>query len=111
MYTQYFFKFASQEEMHTVLTGLEWYGEVGVSDGESIYGFTLSGHEGSLDEVGTIVDTPAVYDEETFEEVTPATYIDGWHLNAVLNIDLPEELQAYQVTPATPARIFAGFSV
>lgn len=109
MYTQYFLKFATQEEFHEVFTELGWYGQVGVSDGEPRYGFTMDGHEGSIDEVGIIVDTPGMYDDVTGEEVTPPTYVDGWHVNIVIKSELPEQLQAFVVTPTTPSRVFAGF--
>ncbi len=109
MFTQYFLKFATQEELHEVFTELGWYGQVGVSDGEPRYGFTMDGHDGSIDEIGTIIDTPAVIDDVTFEEVTPATYVDGWHVNIVIKDELPEALQEYIVTPNTPSRVFAGF--
>jgi hypothetical protein len=111
MYTQYFLKFSSKEEMHTVLTEVDWYGEIGVADGETVYGFKLSGHDGALDEVGLVVETEAVYDQVTFEEVSPPVYVDGWHLNAVLKNPLPESLQEFVVYPNTPSRIFAGFEV
>ena len=106
MYTQYFLKFESQEQCYEVLTGIEWYGSRGESDG-----FILDGHAGAIDEVGLIVDVSATYDEETFEELTPTTYVDGWHINVVLRDPLPEELQEFAVTPTTPSRIFAGFEV
>jgi hypothetical protein len=115
MYTQYFLKFPSQEAMRTVLADetVGWWGEVGGASAEPVYTFTLDGHSGALDEVGLITDEPGVYDMVTGEEVTPPTYIDGWHLNAVLSVPLPEALNEYLVTPspATPARVFAGFEV
>jgi hypothetical protein len=115
MYTQYFFKFPSQDAMRTALSdeSVGWWGEVGVADGEPVYAFTLDGHSGALDEVGTIINDPGVYDIVTGEEVAPPTYVDGWHLNAVLNTPLPEPLEEYLVTPTpvTPSRVFAGFEV
>lgn len=115
MYTQYFFKFLSQEAMRVALSDetVGWWGETGVADGEPVYAFTLDGHSGALDEVGIIVDEPGTYDMTTGEEVTPPTYTDGWHLNAVLSVPLPEPLNEYLVTPApsTPSRVFAGFEV
>lgn len=109
MYTQYFFKFPSKDEMHTALEAVEWYGKVGVADGEDVHGFTLSPHDGSLDEVGMVIDQPAVYDQVTMEEIEPAIYVDAWHLNAVLKIDVPESLKQYLVTPSSPSRVFFGF--
>jgi hypothetical protein len=109
MYTQYFLKFATQEECYEALTSVDWYGQVAVADGEPRYGFTLSGHVGSIDEVGLVVGTPATYDEVTFEEISPVVYIDGWHVNIVTKEPLPEALEQYIVTPSTPQRVFAGF--
>lgn len=111
MYTPYFLKFDSKTHAHEVLGGVGWYGQVAVADGEPRYDYTLPPHSGSLDEVGLVVDVPATYDEVTFEELTPVTYIDGWHINLVLKIPLPEVLGAFIVNPSSPQRVFAGFEV
>ena len=111
MYTQYFLKFDSPAHAHEALGGVGWYGQVAVADGEPRYDYTLPAHSGAIDEVGLVVDTPATYDEVTFEELTPVTYIDGWHINLVVKTPLPDELSQYVVTPSFPQRVFAGFSV
>jgi len=122
MYTQYFLKFESQEECYDVLRELGWYGQQGEFEG-----FILDGHSGAIDEVGLIVDEPATYEEVLLEEpiitengeeitteyveLTPTTYVDGWHVNIVIKETLPEVLEPFIVTPTTPSRIFAGFEV
>jgi hypothetical protein len=111
MYTQYFLKFESQAQAHEVFGGIEWYGQVAVADGEPRYDYTLPAHSGALDEVGLVVDVPATYDEVTFEELTPTTYVDGWHINIVIKIPLPDALAPHLVSPTSPQRVFAGFSV
>ena len=40
------------------------------------------------------------------EHPTPPS---GWHVNVIIDGDVPEVLQPYVVTPATPARRFAGY--
>ena len=57
------------------------------------------------DIIGQIVDTPATYDEEG-NELTPAAYLPGWHVNTLGPID---EWSDYRIpTPAKPARVYAG---
>jgi len=130
MYTQYFLKFASPEECYEIFKQLEWCDKNWLETHQ----FTMDGHAGGIDEVGLIVDQPATYDEETLEELTPATYdeetleeltpatygfkeltpttyLDGWHVNIVIKESLPEILEPFIVTPQTPNRIFAGFEV
>ncbi len=111
MFTQYFLKFASKEECFQELNEVGWCEKTSKENEELKYRFILDGHEGAIDEVGVIVDQQATYDPETFEELTPTTYLDGWHINVVLKNPLPEYLTPYLVTPTTPSRIFAGFEV
>ncbi len=111
MYTQYFLKFDSQDQAHEVFGGIDWYGQIAVADGEPQNGYTLPPHSGGLDEVGLVVNVPATYDLVTFEELTPTIYVDGWHINLVLKIPLPEVLGPFVVNPSTPPRVFAGFEV
>jgi hypothetical protein len=58
------------------------------------------------DIIGKIVDTHATYDEND-EQVTAATYIDGWHVNL---IKAEPEWAEYlcDPQPVTPQRIYAG---
>ena len=56
--------------------------------------------------IGTIIDTPAEFDEEG-NETTPATYLPGYHLDASYPVP---ELEPYLLDPqpVTPAHSFAG---
>ena len=54
--------------------------------------------------IGRIVDVPGTYSEEGVE-ITPPTYVDGWHVNMT---ELLPELQQYQVFPEQPLRVYAG---
>ena len=69
---------------------------------------------GAIDIIGTIYNSDAVYGEPDAEGmptlVTPATPIDGHHVNICLRADasLPEQFGPYVLDPAptTPARTF-----
>ena len=63
-------------------------------------------HEHSCDVVGTIYNDDGVYDEETGEVISEPTVMEGFHVNFIG--ELPQELQANLVTPASPHRKFAG---
>jgi hypothetical protein len=63
-------------------------------------------HDHSCDVVGVIYNDDGVYDQETFEVVTPPTAMEGFHVNYIGAY--PEELQEFVVAPSTPYRKFAG---
>lgn len=56
--------------------------------------------------IGNIIDTPAEFDEEG-NEVTPATYLPGYHVDASYPVP---ELEPYLLDPqpVTPVHTFAG---
>ena len=56
-----------------------------------------------IDIIGKLYD-PATYDEAG-NQITPATPLPGYHVNA---IELTSELEPYLIEPATPRRVFAG---
>ena len=58
-----------------------------------------------LDIIGTIY-TPGTYDAEG-NVITEPTPIPGWHVNSPQPI---EGWDAYKVEPATPMRVFAGYT-
>lgn len=103
MYTQYFLRFTSKEEAEQKLT------EVGYSstnpETEKTYYHTPP-HTGDIDIIGDIYNNDAVFDEEG-NLITPATKLDGYHLNIILNVELPETLNEYLVHPELPYRVFA----
>lgn len=103
MYTQYFLRFTSKEEAEQKLT------EVGYSstnpETEETYYHTPP-HTGDIDIIGDIYNNDAVFDEEG-NLITPATKLDGYHLNIILNVELPQELNEYLVHPELPYRVFA----
>lgn len=53
--------------------------------------------------VGRIIDVPGTYDEDG-SELTPAIYLDGWHVNMT---ELLPELVQHQVFPLNPMRVYA----
>ncbi len=59
----------------------------------------------SVVEVGLIVDTPAVI--ENMEVVTPATYVDGYHFDIMVNNAI--DFGTARMTPATSVHSFLGF--
>lgn len=56
--------------------------------------------------IGQIIDTPAEFDEQG-NEITPATYLPGYHVDASYRVP---ELEPYLLDPqpVTPAHSFAG---
>lgn len=57
-------------------------------------------------EVGLIVDTPAVIVDN--EIVTPATYIDGYHFDIMVNNAI--DFGTARMTPTTSVHSFLGFN-
>jgi Tfp pilus assembly protein PilV len=62
-------------------------------------------HDWAIDVVGTIYNNDAVIDTYTGEITTPATQMEGWHVNMIGT--LPDGWQQYIVTPTSPYRVFA----
>jgi hypothetical protein len=60
----------------------------------------------NIDVIGKIVDTQGTYDEEG-NELTAATYKQGWHVNTTSEV---AEWADYlcDPQPTTPVRIYAG---
>jgi hypothetical protein len=130
-YQTYYLRFNSQEEAETKLTEVkyrqeeEYYPQTIVlapepdENGEDVYvietstesqtrvWYSITDQVGDIDIVGEIWNDDGVYDEETFEVITPPTKMDGWHINIILQGGLPEELQEFIVTPNSPYRVFA----
>lgn len=61
----------------------------------------------AIDNIGTIWNDDAVYDEETGELITPPTAMEGYHVNYKCG-ELPASLTSYEVHPENPYRKFAG---
>ena len=64
----------------------------------------------AVDVVGVLYNDDAVIDPDTGEVITPATPMDGWHVNAKWNdsISFPTNFSDHTVHPAQPRRIFLG---
>lgn len=92
--TDYYLKFPDKETAETILTELDF-----------IYPCT---HSYALDTIGLIEETPAELDEQG-EEISSATYIEGWHVNLrLVNSRIPEELLPFVLpSPQSPERTFA----
>ena len=130
-YQTYYLRFNSQEEAETKLTEVkyrheeEYYPQTIVlapepdENGEDVYiyetateaqtrvWYSVPDQVGDIDIVGEIYNDDGVYDEETFEVITPPTKMDGYHINIILQGGLPEALQEFIVTPNSPYRVFA----
>ena len=52
--------------------------------------------------IGQIVDTPAVV--ENFEVITPATYIDGYHVDVMTDLEIKFDNEIF---PNNPKHLFA----
>jgi hypothetical protein len=61
-------------------------------------------HTHALDVIG-IISTGGEFDPESGEEIMPPTLLEGWHVNYIGA--LPNEWEEYEVTPASPVRVFA----
>lgn len=57
------------------------------------------------DVIGLIVDEQATYDSE-WNELTPATYVPGWHVNSLVEHDGWEDYKIPE--PDSPTRVYAG---
>jgi hypothetical protein len=130
-YQTYYLRFNSQEEAETKLTEVgyrheeEYYPETVTlapepdENGEDVYiietsteaqtrvWYSVPDQVGDIDIVGEIYNDDGVYDEETFEVITPPTKMDGYHINIILQGSLPEKLQEFVVAPNSPYRVFA----
>jgi len=130
-YTTYYLRFPSQELAETKLTEVgyrheeEYHPEVVTlspepdENGEDVYiitqleekqtrvWYSITDQVGDIDIVGDIWNDDGVYDEETGETITPPTKKDGYHINIILQGNLPEELQEFVVSPQHPYRVFA----
>lgn len=62
-------------------------------------------HYHAMDIIGTIYNNDAVIDPTTFEVISPATAMEGWHVNFIGT--LPEDWDQYLVFPIAPRRVFA----
>ena len=60
----------------------------------------------SVVEIGLIVDTPAVIVD--MQVVTPATYIDGYHFDIMVNNAI--DFGTNRMTPTTSVHSFLGFN-
>lgn len=60
----------------------------------------------SVVEIGLIVDTPAVIVDN--EIITPATYIDGYHFDIMVNNAI--DFGTARMTPTTSVHSFLGFN-
>ena len=68
-------------------------------------GYIQYTHEHAMDIVGFIYNNDAVINPETGEPITPATQMEGWHINFIG--ELPDGWDQYLVSPAAPYRVFA----
>lgn len=62
----------------------------------------------SISEIGLIENTEPVYDDRGYE-ITPATYLDGWHVNVCSQSDINLDfIKEYEITVNTPRRKWFG---
>lgn len=57
--------------------------------------------------IGKLILVAATHNEAG-EELTPATYETGWHVNVT---ELLPEFEAFQVFPVKPYRVYAGATI
>lgn len=109
MYTQYFLRFATQEEFQQKMTELGYLVEI--PETETTY-YQLPGLGSAIDIVGDIYNNDAVFDENG-NLIQEATKMNGYHINMLLSNEetLNESLTEFLVTPTQPHRIFLGYNV
>lgn len=113
-YTPYYLKFSSEEEMISSFDNLGW---VRTSPGfldteQSTYYSMRPEINGDIDIIGTIYNNDAIYEmnEDGYPVVvSEATSVDGWHVNLIIDGNLPESLREFSLNPppVTPRRVFA----
>ena len=62
-------------------------------------------HDWSIDDIGILYNNDAIIDPDTGEITSPATPMEGWHVNFIGT--LPEGWDEYLVAPLNPRRVFA----
>ena len=105
-YTTHYLRFPSQEIADSKLTEIG-YKHTETIDDEAMTYYTVTDQVGDIDIIGEIWNNDGVYDEETFEVITPPTKKDGWHINIILEKSLPGPLEEFLITPENPYRVFA----
>jgi hypothetical protein len=74
-------------------------------EGNNPGGYIQYTHDHAMDIVGILYNNDAVVDPETFEIITPATPMEGWHVNFIGT--LPDGWDRLLVAPRNPCRMFA----
>jgi hypothetical protein len=72
---------------------------------EDRYTWLYYTHDWSIDDIGIIYNNDAIIDPDTGEVTSPATPMEGWHVNFIGT--LPEGWDEYLVAPRNPRRVFA----
>jgi len=72
--------------------------------GNEVVSYSQSTH--AVVHIGLIIDTPAVF--EDMEVITPATYIEGWHVDIMTDLEIDFD---NAVEPKNPKHGFAGYQV
>ena len=68
--------------------------------GNEVVSYAQSTH--AVVHIGLIVDTPAVF--EDMEVITPATYLDGWHVDVMTDLEIDFD---NAIEPNNPKHVFA----
>ena len=99
--TDYYLKFASEDEAKAVLYTVT--PAVLNEDGEVVSEEQVKPNYMNIDVLGTIYERPPEPTPEDYEPVA----LDGWHVNVrVVDGEDGEPLKAYAVVPANPRRIW-----
>lgn len=69
-------------------------------DGKEINTYAPTTH--AVVHIGKIIDTPAVF--ENMELITPATYLDGWHVDVMTDLEIKFDNEIF---PNNPKHLFA----
>lgn len=68
--------------------------------GNEVVSYSQSTH--AVVHIGLIVDTPAVF--ENMEVITPATYLKGWHVDVMTDLEIDFD---NAIEPKNPKHVFA----
>lgn len=109
-YTTYFLKFASKEQGQSKLDEVGYKVISTLPNNEEVTQYRVTDQVGDIDIIGDLYNNDAIIETDedgTSTIISPPTKLDGWHVNIILEDELPPALEEYVVTPKNPHRIFA----
>ena len=98
----YYLRFPDETTFRSAAYVAGFYNE---PEGDNSGGYIQYTHDHAMDIVGILYNNDAIIDPETGEITSPATPMEGWHINYIGT--LPEGWDQYLVAPLHSRRVFA----